>query len=101
MKGPRTPTGRRLLTTNKDDYSAIAQASLPRNLTVRESEILDIEAELLGALEDEGYHLFTEDSLAAAMAKCQRLDHGWLVHEHTDHERAAAIIQAAKEAERE
>lgn len=54
---PRTPTARHLLTTNKDAYSAIPEACLPRNLTVRESELLDIEAELIVELEKEGWVL--------------------------------------------
>lgn len=47
MNRPKTPTAQHLFTTNKD--------RMPRNLTVRESEILDIESELLIELEKEGW----------------------------------------------
>ena len=47
MNQPLTPTGQRLFTTNKD--------RMPRNLTVKESEIFDIENELLDALDAAGY----------------------------------------------
>lgn len=62
---PVTKVAKYLFTTNKD--------RMPRNLTVRESEILEIEAQLLVELESQGYVLLDEQTLAAALEKAYSL----------------------------